>query len=310
MILQKVFIFSDLITFRTFFSFLFGFLQKTLQKVFLYAIIDEKGFVMRTIQNIRTQTSIFNHLVYENCTDKHFAKHSHELYEFIYILRGEVDYIIEDRLYHAKENSLILIKPHTYHYFTIRSEVDYEKIGVLFHANTLQIDMSNIHPNLELLNLNDYPLLLEIFQKLDRYNTAFPEPTFWKLLHALIQEICWNLSLIEKPVATPRSRTPILSTILQYIQQNLCAVQTLDDISSALKISTSYLKNIFKKELKVSPKHYINEKRLLLAKQWILSGKNPTVIAKEVGFANYSSFYRAYLEYFRVSPSKDAQHNR
>ena len=260
---------------------------------------------MKTIENVYSQHCLFNHLVYDNCTDKHFAKHSHAFYEMIYILRGEVDYIIEDRLYQAKKNSLILIKPYTYHYFTIRSECDYEKIGVLFDQQALQIDVSSIHSELEIFDVKKYPILLGIFQKLDYYKSHFSTEIFLDLLHSLIKEICFNLSLIEEPTVNPQYRTPILSSILQYINANLFSIHTLEDVSSALRISTSYLKAVFKKELKTQPKRYINEKKLLLAQQLIRSGEKTTSVCEQCGFINYSTFFRAYQEYFGVAPSKD-----
>lgn len=263
---------------------------------------------MKTIENVQNQHCVFNHLVYDNCMDKHFAKHSHAFYEMIYVLHGEIDYIIEDRLYQAKKNSFILIKPYTYHYFTIRSECDYEKIGVLFDPQALQIDVSNIHTQLEILNLKNYPVLLGIFQKLEYYKSHFTTEIFWDLLRSLIKEICLNLSLIEEPTVNPQYRTPILSPILQYINANLFSVHTLENVSSALNISTSYLKAIFKKELKTQPKRYINEKKLLLARQLIRSGEKTTDVAEQCGFINYSTFYRAYQNYFGVAPSKDVLH--
>ena len=260
---------------------------------------------MKTIANIKTRNYIFNHLIYDNSMDKHFAKHSHSLYEMIYILNGEVDYIIEDKQYRASKHDLILIRPYTYHYFTIKSSSDYEKIGVLFSPTFLKIDTSIINGHLEILNCNRYNIISSIFQKLDYYYKSFPEKNFIDLFLSLIKEIVLNLSLINDPIISPQYHTPILSPGLEYINANLYSISKIEDISQALNISTSYLKAVFKKELKIQPKKYINEKKLLTARQLILSGTKATMASEQCGFVNYSTFYRLYRDYFGFSPSDD-----
>ena len=260
---------------------------------------------MKTLVNITNKNYVFNHLIYDNSTDKHFAKHSHALYEMIYVLEGEIDYIIEDRLYHAKKHSLIFIRPYTYHYFTIKSNTDYEKIGVLFNASFLKIDPTIINKEIELLDCHNYQIIESIFQKFDFYHNTFSEKTFLDLFFSLIKEIIFNLSLITEPSIAPQYHTPILSPVLEYINSNLFSINKLEDISSALNISESYLKAIFKKELKIQPKRYINEKKLLTARQLILAGEKASIASEKCGFINYSTFYRLYLDHFNVTPSED-----
>lgn len=260
---------------------------------------------MKTIANIKSQNYIFNHLVYDNYTDKFFAKHSHALYEIIYILDGEVEYIVEDRRYNAKKHSIMLIRPYTYHYFTIKSKVNYEKIGILFDSSFLKINPEIINSEIELLDCENHSILKFIFQKIDYYYKNFPEGIFLELYFSLIKEIIYNLSLIKGPTVSPQYHTPILSPVLEYINANLFSITRLEDISSALNISTSYLKSVFKKELKIQPKRYINEKKLLNARQMIWAGEKTTIASAKCGFQNYSTFYRLYREYFGISPSED-----
>ncbi len=260
---------------------------------------------MKTISNIKTKDCIYNHLIYDNSADKHFAKHSHSLYELIYIINGEVDYIIENKFYRATKHNLILIRPYTYHYFTIKSSVDYEKIGILFNPDELKIDVSNIKQDLELINCKNDVIIDSICQKLSFYYKVAPQEVFWELLHSLIKELVFNLSLSKEPAILPQFHTPILSPILEYINNNLFSIHRLEDISQALNISTSYLKAVFKNELKIQPKKYINEKKLLNARQLIMSGKKATTACDLCGFQNYSTFYRQYHDYFGTSPSED-----
>lgn len=258
---------------------------------------------MKTISNIKTDSYVYNHIVYDNSTDKHFAKHSHAIYEMIYILNGEVEYIIEDRVYKGRKNDLIFIKPYTYHYFTIKSGANYEKIGILFTPPTIGLSDSDINQDIELVDCSSLPIIDSIFQKLPYYYASFSKDRFLEMYFPLVKELVYNLSLVKAPSISAQSHTPILTPILEYINANLFTIKTLDEISSALNISTSYLKGIFKKELKTQPKKYINEKRILTARQLILLGEKAGDVSARCGFENYSTFYRLYCSYFGFSPS-------
>ncbi len=262
---------------------------------------------MKILANIENDNYEYNHLIHNCENDKHKEKHMHAIYEMLYIINGEGKYFIEDRCYNIKKHSLLIIKPCTYHYFSITSNTDYEKIGVLFNHNFFNVDVSSLD-NLEMINCKDYPIIDEIFNKLDFYFSTFDKEVFLNLYSSLIKEIVLNLSLISNS-AKPTYKTPILSPILEYINNNLNSIKNLDEVSKALGISTSYLKCIFKNELKIQPKRYINEKRLLYAKQLLLTGKKAINVCQTCGYNNYSTFWRAFCAYFGYPPSLNSLGN-
>lgn len=205
---------------------------------------------------------------------------------------------------------MIIIKPYSYHYFTIKSSTDYEKIGVLFNPQYLNIPQEILEVPLEVLDCNNTPFISSIFQRLDFYYSSFPENIFLNLYFSLIKEILYNLSLLPASIEQPQYHTPILTPILNWINENLYSIKKLDDIGSALGISTSYLKAVFKKELKIQPKKYINEKKILMAKQLIRIGKKATEVCEQCGFQSYSTFWRTYYDYFGISPSNETNINK
>ena len=95
-----------------------------------------------------------------------------------------------------------------------------------------------------------------------------------------------------------------VESALSYINDNLFDITDLEEIASHLFISKTYLISLFKKHLKIAPKQYINEKRLLYAKNLLLLGNRPTDIYEKCGFSTYTSFFRSYKKYFGVAPSE------
>ncbi len=102
-------------------------------------------------------------------------------------------------------------------------------------------------------------------------------------------------------IETSASSEKILS-ILNYLNEHLTESISIDDLSSRFYLSRYYLMHTFKEQTGYSIGSYLSTKRLLLAKELILSGKPITDVCYECGFKNYSTFSRAYKKCFGESP--------
>ena len=56
--------------------------------------------------------------------------------------------------------------------------------------------------------------------------------------------------------------------------------------------------------MNISPKQYILRKKLATARKLIAEGTPPTVAAMQVGYENYSNFYRQYTKHYGTAPTK------
>ncbi|MBR2432538.1 MAG: helix-turn-helix domain-containing protein, partial [Clostridia bacterium] len=68
----------------------------------------------------------------------------------------------------------------------------------------------------------------------------------------------------------------------------------LDDIAKYTSRSKSSFCHLFESKMNISPKQYILQKKLALASKLIDEGVPHTVAAMQVGYENYSNFYRLY----------------
>ena len=76
-------------------------------------------------------------------------------------------------------------------------------------------------------------------------------------------------------------------------------------MAEQVHISASGITHRFKKEFGIPIHKYIMQKRLIYAKRLVEEGKQLTKIYSDVGFKDYSSFYKAYMNYFGYAPSRD-----
>lgn len=260
---------------------------------------------MQKISELKREHLIYNHIVYNNELERHFAKHSHALVELIYVLKGEVSYTIEDKKFTARPGNLIVIQPYAYHYFSIINQQDYEKIGVLFHTSDVCADGVISDPFLLLSGENER--IHDIFNKVDFYFHNCPTDVFIELLYALTREVLVNIELFrDRDVITSHKQLhPFIERTLNYINDNLFTVNTVTELARETSVSVGYLKALFTRHLKISPKKYITEKKMLMAKNMIIEGTPPTQAAFQCGFSNYATFYRLYQKQFSKKPTDD-----
>ena len=83
--------------------------------------------------------------------------------------------------------------------------------------------------------------------------------------------------------------------MIKYIGEYITRDLTLDFLSKRFLVSKYYICRAFKKHNGISVHGYIVQKRIMLAKQLIESGIGAAVAAKQVGFCDYSAFYRAFV---------------
>ena len=95
-----------------------------------------------------------------------------------------------------------------------------------------------------------------------------------------------------------------VSAILQYINENLSGDLRIDQIAETFYISKYHMMRLFKQETGHTLGNYISKKRLLLAKELILSGLSPDQACFQCGYRDYSTFFRAYRKLFGHSPQE------
>ena len=93
---------------------------------------------------------------------------------------------------------------------------------------------------------------------------------------------------------------PTVLKIMQFINQNLMNEISVDIIANNLYLNRSYIMHIFKAETGYTIGNYITEKRLFIARQYIMGGTSITEACYKSGFKNYTTFYHAYKKYVNL----------
>lgn len=97
----------------------------------------------------------------------------------------------------------------------------------------------------------------------------------------------------------------LLSHALEYIKQNYQEHVTVSDISGFCYCSRSYISHIFKKNMKINVKAYINKVRVEKAKILLLDSTfNIAEISSQVGFSDPNYFSNIFRNICGITPSE------
>lgn len=241
----------------------------------------------------------------ESPEQKTFYRHMHNDYEILYIANGDCSYVIEDKTYKLKNNTLTVIKPGNYHFIQIDSDTPYERYDLFI--NPIKEPRVELLDEVEIIDCANEPLITDTLKRFDIFCTGLNEEDFFYLYDSLVRELMFSIIMLKNnvPVIESYEQIPIVSQILDYIDQNYCNTDNVKEIAEANYVSEAYLFRLFKKHLKISPHKYITDKRLLLAQKLISQGVRPTAVSEKCGFNDYTTFFKSYTKHFGRSPSAD-----
>lgn len=94
----------------------------------------------------------------------------------------------------------------------------------------------------------------------------------------------------------------LINDMTYYITEHYAEKISLDDLSSAFNVSKSKITHLFKEKHNMSFYQVVLQRRLIHAKNSILSGMNISEVAFQCGFTEYTSFYKAFRKTFGMSP--------
>lgn len=253
----------------------------------------------------------YENFMYRHCINEEppldlYELHTHSFYELIYILSGEVTHVVENRRYKLKRNDLVIIRPFDSHYIQINSNADYERYNILFDGEALGISKELLPHELDVIHASRGDVIYDNFRRIDRYSGIMQDDAFLDVASSLIKEIFHNINIPGEQLELHEAlaSAPILSNALEYISNNILTIKDIKEVADAVFVTESYLYRLFKNELRLTPKKYIMQKRLLYAENLIMRGSRPTDIYAECGFKDYTTFYRNYTASFGHPPSE------
>ncbi len=215
-------------------------------------------------------------------------------YDLTFVLRGRLVYYINGKKCELLKNDAILLPPGTrrsrvglcedvsYASFNFKVEDGFKLPDSLFLPSLVNEEMRT---------------LLSAFSQSHLSPLYHSEEKLKNLLNYMLFEISDVLEL--------KSNDKNIAAIIKYIDAHISERIALEDIAREVHLSREYLSYLFKKQLGKTVIEYVNERKMLIAKNMLQTGNmSASDIAESLGFENYGYFSRVFKKHFNTSPKR------
>lgn len=96
----------------------------------------------------------------------------------------------------------------------------------------------------------------------------------------------------------------VISDICRYINENISENLTYKEIENRFFVSRYYLSEVFKRNTGMPFTEYVIYKRIKAVDSFVSEGIPLMLAAERAGFGNYSHFYKKFMKYRKISPTK------
>ena len=246
--------------------------------------------------------------------------HIHNCYELYYYISGDLTYHIEGQSYKLNKNDLIITNTRELHRIVFDSKEGYEREFIQFkpeYISSFQTEEYNMlsfvqKRKLGYFNKIDAEDVLangidRLWQQISKHaHEKSPESSIMikSIFVQMLIEINKIYSKNKNVLMTSFEYDEKVIDILKYINENLEKKITLNLLEAEFHINKYYLCHLFKVNTGFTVIEYIIYKRIMRAEELLLSGIPIIDISNEVGFGDYTNFYKSFKKVLGVSPRK------
>lgn len=240
------------------------------------------------------------------------SPHCHDKYEILYVIEGRGRCIIEGVEYPVKPRTAFLFTPLTYHRLYLESDVC-DIASVFFDESCVAESVSEILDGFSLGKNEKSPVaffradavsdqIATLFERFE-VSESFPISERGKFLSLLTSELILLISMATREVASS-DEEDLGIRVIRYLNEYADKNISLDKLARRFFVSKYHLCRAFKERNGISVRGYINQKRITYAKQLINAGETASRAAYQVGYGDYSAFYRAYVKIVGKAPTE------
>ena len=240
--------------------------------------------------------------------------HSHAFYEMLYCRKAEgVEYLVGSERYRLRSGDIIFIAPGVSHRPILPPEMKTPYVRDVIWISEEYMSTLKREFTYQPVKVRDYLI------RTAGTRWEFLERLFWVGVRETEEKrIGWETAVIgntllllsylnraywERSAGMMTAEKPeLLDNVNAYIEAHYAEHITISDLSRRFFVSDSSISHLFKQKMGVSIYHYITQRRLISAKNLIAEGVAMEHVATQVGFSDYSAFYRAFKQEYGISP--------
>lgn len=232
----------------------------------------------------------------------------HDEMEINFIKEGAGCYFVEGKNISYGKNSVIVMQPREIHRLLSSPGSQVGKFCLMFDVKRMAWpkavlkDVSSLRRHVSLTG-GEAAIVEQIICKIIR-ESKDRKPGWEEINRTMLLELMFRIKRAEANVSE-HVMHPVVRRALDYIEQHYAIPFNINDLASSMHVSDRHLFRLFERDVGLSIKHYVLQRRVLQAQRMIVA--NPAikleVVSEAVGFKQYSLFHRAFKKFTGLPPS-------
>ncbi len=248
--------------------------------------------------------------------------HNHNYYEFVYVLEGMVDHIINGEHHILREDNYFLLDPKDEHMYVSINDEPFRIINFMFDPALIDANFTLDTPFKEIIKhpligispkkLSTLPLAVQFSDDSRTIKNVFTDslneyrqkkPGYLNVLRANVVKIIINCLRNVYENEDFSKKSAFVDTITKYVNEHYSENISLSELCDKLGYSVQYVSRAFKTQIGVNFSEYLKKVRVQKACSLLLS-TDMTIqqIVNAVGYSNIAFFYKAFKKIMGETP--------
>jgi AraC-like DNA-binding protein len=220
-----------------------------------------------------------------------------ECFELIFVARGEIRIAGGEKNTTLTENDIFIIPPYSEKGLLSSEDTDTIAYWCQFTASDIsRVGITELSDRIE-----NAVWLRDIFDRLVLWADSPERPAYWMDLMTsllLVETACAQKGIGQKDKGIVRQTG-------EWLEENISASTTVEDIADSLGYDKDYLNKIFRKAKNVNLKAYINSLKIRKAKDLLMHSEfTIQKIAEMMGFESSNLFIKFFKYHMKITPSE------
>ncbi|MBQ2240692.1 MAG: helix-turn-helix domain-containing protein [Clostridia bacterium] len=241
--------------------------------------------------------------------------HSHDYYELVIFVEGEINYVCESSVYSPKRGDVIIIPPGKFHMSKLKGERTHYKRHVFYlYPNAFDAVGASLADILirtgegvrfSLPSREREEELLTLTEKLSSALKKREDGLSRALAFGYIIEIFCLLNRKDIRHSGESERLPEnILALQQYLDAHYTEINSVSEVAEHFFYSREYVSRLFKKYYDTTILDYIHKLRISKSRALIAEGMPIIDVCYAVGFSSLSTFIRAFRTATDMTPSE------
>ena len=241
--------------------------------------------------------------------------HSHDYYELVIFVEGEINYVCESSVYSPKRGDVIIIPPGKFHMSKLKGERTHYKRHVFYlYPNAFDavgasladiLIRTNEGVHFSLSSREREEELLTLTAKLSSALKKREDGLSRALAFGYIIEIFCLLNRKDIRHSGESERLPEnILALQQYLDAHYTEINSVSEVAEHFFYSREYVSRLFKKYYDTTILDYIHKLRISKSRALIAEGMPIIDVCYAVGFSSLSTFIRAFRTATDMTPSE------